>query len=63
MPIGSYYFLISKNTITKLLIKFFGILDLHTHIRLKPVFYFLRTHLNKYRETGYVNVFEAVVQA
>jgi 2-polyprenyl-3-methyl-5-hydroxy-6-metoxy-1,4-benzoquinol methylase len=47
MIIGQYLSRISKNKITYLIYKFFGIPDLHSHLRLKPVFKHLKNELKK----------------
>ena len=47
MPIGSYYSTICKRRITRFIYSSLGTLDLHTHIRLKPVIAFLRKYLNE----------------
>ncbi len=57
MPIGDYYSIIAKNAISKLIYKFLGILDLHSHIRLKPVVKYLKRYLNE-NSLDYINIFE-----
>jgi len=44
MPIGDYYSIISKRRIAKSIYKLLGTLDLHTHIRLKPIIAFLQKY-------------------
>ncbi len=47
MKIGDYYYYISENWIVKIIIKLLGTIDLHSHIRLKPVINFLQHYLSK----------------
>jgi len=44
MPIGDSYSRISRNKLSALAIRCLGALDLHTHIRLKPLLSFFRSH-------------------
>ncbi|UCD49529.1 MAG: class I SAM-dependent methyltransferase [Phycisphaerales bacterium] len=45
MPIGSAYSRISGNRLSALVIRCLGTLDLHTHLRLKPILGFFRDHV------------------
>lgn len=45
MPIGSAYSHISRNKLSALVVRSLGALDLHTHLRLRPVFSFLRDYV------------------
>ncbi len=68
MPIGSTYSRISGSKLSALVIRCLGALDLHTHLRLKPILRFFRDHVqsgSSYRvlEIGCgdgVNAFELV---
>ena len=42
MSIGNYYYILSKNKLVRLIIKLFGTIDLHAHIRLNPVINYLK---------------------
>jgi len=44
MPIGNSYSRTSSNRLSALTIRCLGVLDLHTHIRLKPLLSFFRSH-------------------
>lgn len=46
MPIGDFYSINSNKKITKYIYKLFGTLDLHSHIRLKPVINFVSKYIN-----------------
>jgi SAM-dependent methyltransferase len=46
MVIGNYYSTISGKKVLRIIYKFLGTLDLHTHIRLKPVIKFFRKYFN-----------------
>jgi len=48
MSIGNYHFIISKKKVTKLMCRLLGTLDLHTHIRLKPVIVFFQKYFSNY---------------
>ncbi len=55
MAIGDSYKYLSKNRLSYIITAIFGTLDLHTHIRLKPVLNFLRDYMkNKF----YYNILE-----
>jgi len=45
MPIGSMYSAISGGRLSALVIRCLGALDLHTHIRLRPILAFFRDHI------------------
>lgn len=47
MPIGSCYKYVTKNRIVYFITSVLGTLDLHTHIRLKPVLKFLKNHMKE----------------
>jgi len=47
MAIGDSYCLIFQKLPQKFIYKFFGILDLHSHIRLKPLIHFFKEFFNK----------------
>jgi len=52
MPIGDYISIVAKSKKAKIIYKIFGTLDLHTHLRLKPLIryfksYFRKDHLNE----------------
>lgn len=44
MAIGNYYSRISKNRVARFVINLLGVVDLHTHIRLKPVVGFFKEY-------------------
>jgi len=45
VAIGNYYYILSKNILSRIIIRFLGTIDLHTHIRLKPVIDYLNKFL------------------
>jgi 2-polyprenyl-3-methyl-5-hydroxy-6-metoxy-1,4-benzoquinol methylase len=45
MPIGSMYCHLSRSRLSALVIRSLGALDLHTHLRLKPILRFFRDHV------------------
>jgi 2-polyprenyl-3-methyl-5-hydroxy-6-metoxy-1,4-benzoquinol methylase len=45
MPIGSAYWRISTSRLSALIIRCLGTLDLHTHLRLRPILDFFRDHV------------------
>lgn len=45
MPIGSMYSCVSRSKVSGLVIRCLGVLDLHTHIRLRPILGFFREHI------------------
>jgi len=46
MPIGDFNALISKHRFSRIIYKYFGVLDLHSHIRLSPIIKFFIDYLN-----------------
>jgi SAM-dependent methyltransferase len=47
MPIGDYYYVLSKNRFVRLVIKSLGVFDYHSHIRLKPLIKFLSRYIKR----------------
>jgi len=45
MPIGNMYSRISSSKVSSWVIRCLGVLDLHTHIRLRPILGFFREHI------------------
>lgn len=45
MKIGNYYYVISNRKIVRFIYKLLGTIDLHSHIRLKPVYNFIEKFL------------------
>lgn len=48
MPIGNYYYKASKNRMSRIAYRLFGLLDLHTHIRLKPLVNFIKDYSSSF---------------
>jgi len=57
MPIGDIYAKLSEKKINKFIIKFLGIQDLHSHIRLKPLLKFFEIYFISSRQSTF-NVLE-----
>ncbi len=58
MSIGNYYYLNSRTKTMKFIVKLLGTLDLHTHIRLKPLIVFLSKYLNNINKGDYIDIIE-----
>jgi SAM-dependent methyltransferase len=57
MPIGDFYSNISERKVSKILLNCLGTLDLHTHIRLKPVLKFIESYFISSKQSTF-NILE-----
>ena len=58
MSLGDYFHVVSKNKIGKFIYTLFGILDSHTHIRLKPVVKFFKEYFCNFNFTTPIKILE-----